>query len=373
MPEELTKEVKLALLVGAALLLLVLMVETIEPFKHAFGLSALAMGCMVVLLWALVVFAALMNVVGLSDKTQALGLPEGSIRAIIALALVGLFAVLASTVMTGNSVLLKPDATEKDIIAIRNNNTTLSIIVVPNPPPADKKEQTYKVSTPSGPADDFMKQMLTLVGTLMTAITAFYFGGRTAAPSDPGRSPPKLSAVTNTPVTLDGHPAKIELSGSDLNNVKSVRVYRGDTQYVAQGVLSNGSQVLAFIPFAPADQKDGTWSVAVTDDIGRVATLADGLTVKAQPLLVLARPTVVQARDPATGMANVNIVLTGTAAAQVTAVQLTKAGAPAVTATNLAATPAGATCIAMLDAGTWTVSVTVGGQNLPNVGTITVT
>jgi hypothetical protein len=52
------------------------------------------------------------------------------------------------------------------------------------------KEPTYKVATPPGPADDFMKQMLTLVGTLMTAITAFYFGGRTANPSDPTRAPP---------------------------------------------------------------------------------------------------------------------------------------------------------------------------------------
>lgn len=280
MPDNLGKGGKAVLLAGAALLLLVLLVETIRPFKDSFGLSALALGSIVVLLWALVIFSALMNIVGLSDKTQALGLPEGSIRAIIALALVGLFAVLASTVLNGHSVMLNPNASEADIVAIHKNNTTLSVVVIPNPPEPGK-DPTFKVSTPAGPADDFMKQMLTLVGTLMTAITAFYFGGRTANPSDPSRAPPKLAAVIDSPVELTAEPAMVKLSGSDLNNVKSVRVYNAKSQHVAQGVLSNSSQVHALVAFPEQDRtEEQTWNVAVTDDIGRVASLDNALTTK---------------------------------------------------------------------------------------------
>lgn len=368
MPESLDQTGKMWLLGSSAAVLALLLSVTVWMFRDTFGLSALALGSIVVLLWALLIYAALMNVVGLSDKTQALGLPEGSIRAIIALALVGLFAVLASTVLNGHSVVLRASADAAAVKEIRDQNPMLSLLIVPN---AAATPQTFKVMTPAGPADDFMKQMLTLVGTLMTAITAFYFGGRTASPSDPARGPPQLAAVTNSPVTLDGQPARIELSGSDLNNVKSVRVYNGSTQYIAQGVLSNGSQVLAFIPFGPADQKGGTWSVAVTDDIGRVATLNDGLVVKAQPLLVLARPTVPQAKDPATGTAAVSLVLTGSAAAQVTGVKLTQ-GQTVVEAANLQPSSAGATCQATLAPGVWTVDATAGSQSLPNLGTITV-
>lgn len=280
MPDNLSKAGKALLLTGAALFLLVLLWGTVWPFKSTFGLSALALGSMVVLLWALVIFSALMNIVGLSDKTQALGLPEGSIRAIIALALVGLFAVLASTVLNGHGVVLKADALEKDIVAIRSSNATLSVIVVPNPVEKDK-EPTYKVATPPGPADDFMKQMLTLVGTLMTAITAFYFGGRTANPSDPTRAPPKLAAVIDSPLQLTSEPAMVKLSGADLNNVKSVRVFNAKAQHMAQGVLSNSSQVHALVAFPEQDRSvEQTWSVSVTDDIGRVATLENALTTK---------------------------------------------------------------------------------------------
>ena len=278
MPQELSKEAKLAMLGCAAILLLVLFVELVQPFSTSFGLSALAMGCMVVLLWSLVVFAALMNVVGLSDKTQALGLPEGSIRAIIALALVALFAVLASTVMTGHTVTLSEAANLETLKTIRDENKTLSLIIKPNP---RTEPQTFTVSTPSAPADDFMKQMLTLVGTLMTAITAFYFGGRTATPSDPTRAPPKLTAVIDSPIEPSREPTMIKLSGADLNNVKSVSLFNGKTQRIAQGVLSNSSQVHALVAFSDEDRTDEkTWSVSVTDDIGRVATLENALTTK---------------------------------------------------------------------------------------------
>ena len=278
MPQDLGKNGKIGLLIASACVLLVLLGMTVAYFRQSFGLSALALGSMVVLLWALVIFAALMNIVGLSDKTQALGLPEGSIRAIIAIALVGLFAVLASTVLNGHAVILSNDAKLETLTTIRDQNKTLSLMIKPNP---NTEPQTFTVSTPAAPADDFMKQMLTLVGTLMTAITAVYFGGRSANPSDPTRAAPKLTAVIDSPVELSREPSMIKLSGADLNNVKSVSLFNGKTQRIAQGVLSNSSQVHALVAFSDEDRTDEkTWSVSVTDDIGRVATLENALTTK---------------------------------------------------------------------------------------------
>ncbi len=128
----------------------------------------------------------------------------------------GLFAALASTVLDGRGA-TQSDLTAAQIETMRKDNPGVTFLVVPQPvvagapppsgdikaavsPSVAKSELLYSVTLPARPADDFMKQMLTLVGTLMTAITAFYFGGRTATTTDPTRGPPKLAAVTNNPI-----------------------------------------------------------------------------------------------------------------------------------------------------------------------------
>jgi hypothetical protein len=102
------------------------------------GLPLLALSSVLLLLAALLVFTTLIHLIGLSDSKSALGLPEGSVRALLALALLGLFSVMASSVLPGPT-------------------------------------------GPGQPPDDFAKQMLTLVGTLMTAVISFYFGSSTPA------------------------------------------------------------------------------------------------------------------------------------------------------------------------------------------------
>jgi hypothetical protein len=87
--------------------------------------------------------------------------------------------------------------------------------------------------------------------------------------------------VIDSPLQLTSEPAMVKLSGADLNNVKSVRVFNAKAQHMAQGVLSNSSQVHALVAFPEQDRSvEQTWSVSVTDDIGRVATLENALTTK---------------------------------------------------------------------------------------------
>ena len=76
----------------------------------------------------------------LIDPQQALGLPDGSVRAIIALLLVVLFAAL-TVFLTAK-------------------------LGVANAPPA---------------LIDFAKQVLTILGTLMTSIASFYFGAKSVS------------------------------------------------------------------------------------------------------------------------------------------------------------------------------------------------
>jgi hypothetical protein len=121
------------------------------------GLPALALLSIILLLGALLIFTTLINAIGLSDKNSALGLPDGSVRAILALALLGLFAILASSVLTENAV------------------------------------------------DEFGKQILTLVGTLMTAVISFYFGSSTPPPAERGGAQ-AVAGTAGAPTTA-GAPA----------------------------------------------------------------------------------------------------------------------------------------------------------------------
>jgi hypothetical protein len=123
------------------------------------GLPLLALSSVLLLLAALLVFTTLIHLIGLSDPKSALGLPEGSVRAFLALALLGLFSVMASSVLPGPT-------------------------------------------GPGQPPDDFAKQMLTLVGTLMTAVISFYFGSSTPSPPAASSTPsPPAGSSTPSPPT----------------------------------------------------------------------------------------------------------------------------------------------------------------------------
>jgi hypothetical protein len=66
-------------------------------------LPVLAIGGVIVLILMLTVVAMIFKILGLTNKEQAMGLPEGSIRAVIALSLIVQFAILAVFLYQGIS------------------------------------------------------------------------------------------------------------------------------------------------------------------------------------------------------------------------------------------------------------------------------
>ena len=107
-------------------------------FDHnaGLGLPILALSSILLLLGALLVFTTLIHLINLSDPKSALGLPEGSVRALLALALLGLFAIMASSVLVGSpphevkgvlasdiDAVLKANSNEPDIFWIPEKKT----------------------------------------------------------------------------------------------------------------------------------------------------------------------------------------------------------------------------------------------------------
>ena len=186
-------------LITATLLLIVVLIFTlIVVFTHwkvpnELGLPVLAIFGVVALLASLSFVAISFNRVNMSDRTQALGLPQGSVRAVIALSLVVLFAILSVYLFSSlnNSGRIQRDwcLVDKERMMLANSLRTGEIV-------SDRAMTTEEVAAHCNAAPpeqrfvvgfrdagdpagvDFAKQLLIFVGTLVTSVASFYFGSK---------------------------------------------------------------------------------------------------------------------------------------------------------------------------------------------------
>jgi hypothetical protein len=134
-----------------------------------------AIAAMMTLLY---IFAAGFNYMKLTDRGQALGLPEGSIRAMIALILIMVFIIfgiyLFRNVATGNTGTIADripiDSLKKlDLSRFKDFQVNIKTIT----------KDTVSVNLGYKISEDgarLAQQLVTTVGTLVVAISSFYFG-----------------------------------------------------------------------------------------------------------------------------------------------------------------------------------------------------
>jgi len=221
----------------------------------------------------------------------AIGLPDGSIRAVIALSLIVLFSTCSVYLFKGisdgktntiarlsdedrnkflrdhaslpdlQSAISKDDA-NKDIIAkdaagneLKNPDGSLKYLY----------DVTYSGST-NAASLDFAKQLLTLLGTLMTAITSFYLGAgtvtsATAVAQAAGTAKPTISAIDPSSFAISEGTLQLKILGANLNAINAVRIVRGDVTIIATNVHSNATEVTCDIDVGKAAA--GAWDVVV--------------------------------------------------------------------------------------------------------------
>jgi hypothetical protein len=133
----------------------------------------------VALISTLAGLVALLRAFGLASGTEALGLPPGSVRAILALMLVLIFAI-TSIFLYYNSV--RGGTTSAGItaeqISLLPKDRIVSIRAVPGPSggPAPSPAVFDVDLQASAASEQLAQQLITLIGTLLTAVAAFYFG-----------------------------------------------------------------------------------------------------------------------------------------------------------------------------------------------------
>jgi hypothetical protein len=271
-------------LVGLTVLLPWVLEKVVETAStQDLYIPVLAIVSVLTLLIALALMTLSAAALDLSDRTQALGLPDGSIRAVIALGLIVLFAVISIFLYTSISnpqPLAKVPGLSAEQVTFLKKQVPGEVITVPRA--NENTVDAYYHDSRSVAGDDFAKQLLVLLGTLVTSVSSFYFGSKVAAgsnvPATLGKaSPPKLRNVSPTTLPRDVL-VSLTISGDNLDLIKEAKLVQGERQIVCTDLTSNASVVKCNVS-VPAALPAGAWDLIVNDGAGRQATLAGAISV----------------------------------------------------------------------------------------------
>jgi hypothetical protein len=215
--------IALAILVGLALALKFDFFPRSEIYIGM--LTVLGVGILMLLLTIMtMVFASL----DLADPNHALGLPEGSIRALIALILLLVFIIvglyLFNVVGTGAA---RPEA------------------------------------------ERLAQQLFTTIGTLVVAVAGFYFGA-TAVSAARGVSVPSVPVIRTIDPTegKPGDAVPVKILGKGFSSPRAVRLVSGSSEILGTGILSSDSEIHCVIKIPPETPVNTMWDLIVMNEDG---------------------------------------------------------------------------------------------------------
>jgi hypothetical protein len=282
-----------------------------------FGIIIVLGSCLLLLL--LFIVAIGFNMLKMADPNSALGLPEGSIRALIALLLILIFIMMSVFLYreTAGSVVRLPSLSNAQVNQLSKANL---VSVVPNGAqiptygvvyqlqggagitqtgiitltgvtldqitnlPAGVKiirqfpdghapvYDVYSRTEPSSTAADIAKQLVTTVGTLVVAVAGFYFGTRAVATArgEAGPAAPTIDYIdppTGSNVNADPFQIK-DLAGTGFaENAKVFLRQKGkeDIKAISVNVVSHSKITCSFLIL---NKEPGAWDVLVVNPDG---------------------------------------------------------------------------------------------------------
>ncbi|MCX5801249.1 MAG: hypothetical protein NTX17_07685 [Candidatus Eisenbacteria bacterium] len=245
------------------------------------------MGIMVVvaiatLMTVLFILAAGFSSMRLADPKQALGLPEGSIRSMIALVLImvfiifGIFLFRKVSVSNMNYLGFVTDTAD---VRIPEDEPVLFTARYENNDKGESTRTGYYVYVPEQISDEgkrLAQQLITTVGTLVVAIASFYFGS--TLPSSAAKK--EREEVSAAPMIQDITPREgaqgkelgLEIEGTGFKSPRAVRLLRGGEAMVGTEVLSNATKIQCKVLIDK--EPGGKWDINVENEDGTTARLA---------------------------------------------------------------------------------------------------
>lgn len=241
------------------------------PLSALAGCSdAVGTGDVATLVWAagiLLVLLALFGIVfaalGIANKDQALALPEGSVRALLALLLVLMFAV-----MMGSQSNKLGDQEQRSVVKStelaeftkgRSVSKVAPLVAAAASAAGCADGACYEVLllVPASAAQiKFTDQLMAALVTLITSVVSFYFGARvvaSAAAAGSAPAAPTVGSIEVKPAASGVTTREFILHGSGLVRLKQLEL-------LAEG--AGVGKPLVLTPQSTSD-KDASFSVAV--------------------------------------------------------------------------------------------------------------
>jgi hypothetical protein len=225
------------------------------------SLAFAAMSGVALLSLTLVGIMVLTRAVGMTDGTQALGLPQGSVRALLAFALAIVFVAVSSWTLGGlfdpmGPEVAKDQGATTDVEAFLKPYGNDHYIIVETQPDAKTSAATVYLrrEAPEKDVVDIAKQIVTISATVLVTIVGFYFGAKSTT----------------------------DVAKSVNDSLAAVRRTIADTQ----STLSGGAQSASGAPAAPATADDVAKAASAAAALA-TATAAKLQTLGASPMDIL--------------------------------------------------------------------------------------
>jgi hypothetical protein len=161
---------------------------------EAISLSTVVLVGLALVVVLMSVLVIIYSVLGVADAKQALALPEGSVRALIAFSLVLIFVCLGAFLYNSvNESAITPGGKSAHITEAQLSDLKAQFVVAYEPArnangsvetDADGKSPLYNATyfiKPGKGAEDFAKQIFTTLATVFVSVISFYFGSSTTS------------------------------------------------------------------------------------------------------------------------------------------------------------------------------------------------
>jgi hypothetical protein len=193
------------------------------------GLTVIIGVCVLIIM--LFIIAAGFANLELTDARQALGLPEGSIRAMIALFLIMIWIILSIFLFSAVS-------------------------------PSSTNTETVRMA----------EQLITTMGTLVVAISAFYFGSYSVTTASKALKPDLVQPVIQDALPKSGSQGtdvQLTIRGKNFR-LPNVSLVRGSEKIIGGNVLSNDTEIHCTITIQADTKTEGKWDLIVENESGGV-------------------------------------------------------------------------------------------------------
>jgi hypothetical protein len=317
------------------------------------NLPLIIIGGVILLLTALGLLTHGFSIIDLTNRDEALGLPSGSVRAVIALMLLVIFAIVAifmyNDVASSGKLQRLENVSERILTDLKQNVAVVAfepmesqkkgepgpkepqpnppeehtdakpeVKTPPLPPARNQKERderkkaeakkkadeakkkadeakkkaeaakqpvVYRVwyrDAVSGQGADIAKQLIVLLGTLVTAVASFYFGSSSIAAATKQRDrvgAPDAKAVTPRELKPNTPNQPLTITGTNLGNVVGVQLmFDGQDPIIGEGVSASDAKVECKVT-TKANTKAGPWTVEVSDNANNASKIPNIITV----------------------------------------------------------------------------------------------